>query len=317
MKLISCLPILIAPLLVACASTTPTRLDPVPLTAEEIEFLRKLEDPETFSLVQDTPALFHNLDSLLNAWLESSLSKNSPKHVRIYTNLGEILTRRVYVNFETILDQFHNGPPPNRIIAAAALGFSRIPENDSFPAVHTRAIDALISDLDCGDDSVIKNILLSLYNLADPATPLTRILDIMVQHHDPDVRANASLAVQAIATEDKADLILPYMFPGLKDDEPKVRNHCILIAMKLKDKGAITALVELLKDSYALIQANAAVALGEMGDSSLCGSLIPLLNSRYQIVRECVLKSLKKLSGEDYGFELEDWKAWWNEGRES
>jgi hypothetical protein len=301
----------------ACTSTAPTKLDPIPLTEEEIEFLKRLDDPETFSLVQEESILFQNLSNLLSAWLDSSLTKNSPKHVRIYTNLGDILTRHVYVNFESVLDQLHNGPPPNKVIAAAALGFSRIPENERFTQVYPRAREALVGVLESGNDDIVKNALLGLYILGDPETPLDKILDMMVQHHEPDVRANAALAVQSIATMEKADLILPYLLPGLKDDEPKVRNHCILIAIKLKDRSSTAALIELLEDQYALIQAAAATALGEMEDVSLCPYLIPMLQSRAPIVRECALKSLRKLSGEDYAFEVDEWNDWWEESQNS
>jgi len=310
------LTLFMASLLVSCRTGTK-KPKPIPLTKEEIAFLKKLEDPKTFSIKQETPVLFQNLGNLLTAWLESSLAKENPKHIRIYTDLGELLTRRVYVNFDTILDQLDNGPPPNKVIAAAALGFSRIPENPKFPQVYKRAETALLNVLDCGNDAIVENALLGLYNLGDPDTPLEKILDIMVQHHDPDVRANAALALQSIVTPAKADMVLPYLLPGLKDDEPKVRNHCILVALKLKEKSTLTALVDLLGDSYALIQANAAKAIGEIGDVTFCGSLIPKLKSRYPIVREYTLLSLKKLSGEDFGNDYDSWQKWWGKKDQS
>ncbi len=314
-----CFPLAILLVLVtlaACVTDGPVRLDPIPLTTEEIDFLRKLEDPETFSQVQEVPALFQGLSSLHDAWLEAYLSKDSPKNIRIYTNLGGALTRRVYANYETILDQFHNGPQPNRVIAAAALGFSRIPESPRFPPVHQSAVDALLASLDCGDDAIVKNALLSLYNLEDQNMPLEKVLDIMVRHHDPDVRSNAALAVLTTVTKEKTDLVLPYVLPGLKDDDPKVRTHCVLIAIKLKDRSTITSLLELLHDPYHLIQAAAVRALGHMDDLSLCGSLIPLLDSRKEIVREYTWLSLKQLSGEDFGHDQDRWARWWNDLRE-
>lgn len=302
--------IVLAAVLAAC-STGPKKLDPVPLTEEEIEFLKKLDDPETFSLVQDVPELFQTLGNLNEAWVDAFLTKDSPKQFRVYTNLGEILTRRVYANFETILDQLHKGPPPNKIIAAMSLGFSRIPENEKFPQVYPKAIEALVGVLDSGNDAIVKNALLGLFVLGDPETPLDTILDIMVQHHDSDVRANAALAVQAIATPEMAEKILPYVLPGLKDDKAIVRVHCILIAIKLQDDSLTTALVEQLYDQPPLIQAGVARALGNLNDISLCEYLIPLTQSRYPIVREYALKSLRTLSGKDYGFDMDDWNDWW------
>ena len=101
--------------------------------------------------------------------------------------------------------------------------------------------------------------------------------------------------------------------PGLKDDEPKVRNHSILVAAKLRHPSVIEPLLELLMDPYPLIRANAAQVLGYVADIRICGELIPLLESNYPIERECALKSLRRLSGEEYGFEIEDWQSWWDD----
>jgi|GEM_PF-3023729 len=304
-------------LLFAACSSAPQRPEPIPLTEEEIAFLKKLDDPETFSLVQDVPFLFPTLINLLTAWHDSALSQDEQKDVRISSNLKDILSRRVYVNFDTIMDQLANGPPPNRVIAAAALGFSRIPESENFPQVYPRAVEALLGILDCGDDKIVENALLGLYILEDENMPLDKILDIMVQHHDPDVRANAALAVQAVASPRVGEKVLPYVLPALKDEEPKVRNHCILIASRLNDKSTLSALVELLNDPYALIQANAAKALGVLGTAHTCGHLIPLLGSRFPIVREHSLWALCVLSGKDYGYEVKDWQEWWKESQGS
>ncbi len=301
----------------AACSSAPERPEPIPLTEEEIAFLKKLDDPATFSLVQDVPFLFPTLINLLTAWHDSALSQDDPRDVRISSNLKDILSRRVYVNFDTIMDQLENGPPPNRIIAAAALGFSRIPEGKNFPQVYPRAVEALLGILDCGDDKIVENALLGLYILEDQNIPLDKILDIMVQHHDPNVRANAALAVQAVASPRVSEKVLPYVLPALKDEEPKVRNHCILIASHLEDRSTLSALVELLNDPYALIQANAAKALGLLGTTHTCGHLIPLLGSRFPIVREHSLWSLCALSGKNYGYEVNDWREWWKENQGS
>jgi len=53
-----------------------------------------------------------------------------------------------------------------------------------------------------------------------------------------------------------------------------------------------------------------------MEDLSLCGSLIPLLDSRKEIVREYTWLSLKQLSGEDFGHDQDRWARWWNDLRE-
>ncbi len=296
-----------------CSSTQgPETLDPVPLTKEVIDFLKSLNDPKTTSVIEDVPKLFFDLNQLLNSWYESSLFKMSKKHIRIHTSLDAMLTRRVYLNFDKILDQLENGSQPNRVIAAAALGFSRIPDDERFPQVYPRAIEALILALDSGDDAIIENALLGLSVLEEFSTPKETILQLMTQHHNPAVRANAALCLSAIILPSDADLVMPHVLPALKDDEPKVRNHAVSIILELQSPGAVTPLIELLTDRYDLIRANAARALGVLGEISACGALISQLDNPKEIVRYWSLDSLKKLSGEDYGDEQERWTEWWN-----
>ena len=253
MKYLPLFSLMVLLLLSMACSSGQKKLDPVPLTHEEIALLESLDDPETYSLKQDVPVLFQSLDSMISHWEKAYREKSSPKHVRIYQNLGEVITKTVYMNFDTVMNQLHNGPMPNRSIAAAALGFSRIPvdptnPNPNLPALHPKAVEALLDVLDCGSDSIVMNALLGLYILGDPDTELDRIMDIMVHHHNPDVRSNAALALQACVTSSDADLVLPYILAAMKDDEPKVRDHCTLAVLKLEDDSAIHALLELLEE---------------------------------------------------------------------
>lgn len=321
MKLFLAVALIVLLLLAGACSSGPQRKDPIPLTDEEKAFLARLEDPETYSLKQDVPVLFQGLTLLITDWEKAYREKRSPKHIRVYKNLSEVITRTVYVNFESILDQLHHGSQPNRSIAAAALGFSRIPEdpgnpNPNLPPQHHRAVEALIDVLGCGDDNIVMNALLGLSTLGDPDTEIETIMDIMIHHHNPEVRSNAALALQACVTREDADIALPYVLAALKDEEPKVRDHCILAILKLKDDSAIHALLELLDDPYPLNQAGAARAIGVMEDVTLCSYLIPKLNSKYPIVREYALKSLRDLSGEDFEFDVEEWSEWWDSQEE-
>lgn len=300
--------------LAGCVSTE-AKLDPIPLSDSEIEFLKKMEEADASSVKKDTPELFFHLNQMLKSWRDSSVVKSSDKHRRIYTSIGAMLTRWVYLNFDKILDELDNGPHPNRVTAATALGFSRIPENDRWPQVYQRAIPALLRALESGDDDITANALLGLKILDEPGIPLDPILPLMTQHHNPLVRSNAALCVATVAMEDQSDLIMPYLLPALRDDEPKVRIHAINIAMNLRSRSTVVPIMELLEDRYELIQANAARALGELGDPSVCGALISKVKHPKEIVRFSALESLQKLSGEDFGDDVADWTEWWQEYR--
>jgi hypothetical protein len=295
-----------------CATGDPEP-EGIPLTPEEIAFLEKLQDPDAFSVIEEVPALFFRLNQLLKSWQDSSIYKDSKKHHTIYTNIGAMLTRRVYFNFDKVLDQLENGLQPNRVIAASALGFSRIPEVPDFPQVYPRAIPALLRALDSGDDAITQNALLSIKILAVPTTDIEKILSLMTEHHNPEVRSNAALCLASIVTPEQGDLVTPYLLPALRDDDPKVRNHAINIVLRLRDQSTVRHLMELMDDRYELIQANAARALGELGDPTACSVLIRHLNHVKEIVRVYCLSSLQKLSGENYGYDAEKWAEWWGD----
>ncbi|MBU0754950.1 MAG: HEAT repeat domain-containing protein [Planctomycetes bacterium] len=283
----------------------------LPLTDEEIEFLKKLDDPKTTSVQVDVPTLFFRLNNLIGEWQNAAVNKNSWKQLKIKSNLGSILTRYVYLNFDKILNELERGAQPNRVTAAAALGFSRIPDNDKFPQVYPRAVQALLRSLESGDDAITQNALLGLAILEVPETPLDLILPLMTRHHNPDVRSNAALCIASVVGPQQSDSVMPYVLPALRDDAPKVRNHAVSIILKLGDRSAINPLIELMDDRYEMIRVNAARALGEMGDLQACGALIKNLTHPKESVRFYAHEALKKLSGKNFGLDEEDWKEWW------
>jgi hypothetical protein len=276
--------------------TAPQQAPTVPLSEEEIEFLKKLDDPESGTVIVDTPVLFFRLNNLIREWQNASVNKDSWKQLKIQSNLGSILTRYVYLNFDKITHELENGPQPNRVTAAAALGFCRIPDSDDFPQRYPEAIQALLRALESGDDAITQNALLGLTILGEPDTPLELILPLMTRHHDPEVRSNAALCISVVVKQDEADQVMPYVLPALRDDDPKVRNHAILI--------------------IRIIRVNAARTLGDLGDIEACGPLIMNLEHPKESVKHYCLEALQKLSGENYGMDQERWQDWWTEYRD-
>ncbi len=308
--------IILAMLIVSgCASTADDPPEGIPLTKDEIEFLKKLDNPDNFSVKEDVPSLFFRLNQLHKQWELAARSRESKKRIQLSNSFKGMLTRIVYVNFDKIIDQLENGSQPNRVIAAYALGFSRIPENEKYPQIHQKAMPALLSALESGDDNIIENALHSLKLLENPSTPLDNILPLMTQHHNPEVRSNAALCISAVVSPDQADLVTPYILPALKDDDPKVRIHTINIALNLKNPSATAPLMELMSDPNNNIRANAARALGVLGDISSCGVLITNLSHPSLFVRKHCLESLIKLTGENFGEDKRTWDEWWIEYR--
>jgi len=300
-----------------CVSSSPQEQNVVPLNDDEIEFLKRMNDPNYGSVVKEPAELMPHLDRMLREWRNSSLnSKSSKRDVKIYSNLSGILTRLVYLNFDKIMNQLEFGIQPNRVVAAAALGFSRIPENDKFPQVYFKAIPPLLRALESEDDSIIQNSLLALGQLKAPLDHINSIMLLMAQHHNPDVRANAALCLSHVIALEQSDLVIPYVLPALRDDEPKVRLHAISILKQLEGTTIVAPLVDMMDDRYPLIRANAARVLGNTGDITVSKTLIENLIGSDVVKIEC-LKALKRLTGEDYGYDDEKWTKWWNDYTEN
>lgn len=301
-------------LLVGCVAVQEER-ELIPLTDEEIAFLQKLDDPKNASVIVDVPILFFRLNNLLEEWQTATINKDSWKDKKIQSDLGGILTRYVYLNFDKILNELEYGPQPNRVTAAAALGFCRIPETKDFPQVYPLAIQALLRCLDSGDDSITQNALLGLALLAVEDTPIETILPLMTQHHNPEVRSNAALCLSTITSPKDNDAVMPYVLPALRDDDPKVRCHAILVLENLEDRSAGAALIDLLDDKYEIIRVNAARALGNLGDMDACPKLIENLEHVKESVRFYCHQALLKLTQENFGTDKEAWTEWLAEQR--
>ena len=288
----------------------------MPLTAEEMEFLKKLDDPDLGSAKKEAHELFPYLDNVIREWRNTKLQNKNNKTLKIFTNLDSILARTVYVNFDVILEHLMKGNHYNRVIASAALGFCRIPDNERFPQVYPRAIPNLLLVIAEGDDALTRNALLALWRLAEPTTPIESILPLMTEHHDPDVRANAALCLAAIVSPEQADRVTPYVLPALRDEEPKVRQHAINILRSLRDRNAVAPLLDLMNDRHDGIRANAALTLGDMDDISVCGILIQNMN-RSEVLQPACLAALRKLTGEDFGTDYREWGKWWSDYQET
>ena len=151
-------------LLAGCLGSEP-KLEP--LSQQEIELLATLRrrDPDA-GRIEDKGTLFMSLDQNMRKWRELA-ARNELGDADQRTSLEYVITGEVYFNFDVILAEFERGSDPeHRTIAAAALGFSRIPAPDEpggepdFPVVHPRAVEPLLSCLDSGNDELVMNALL-------------------------------------------------------------------------------------------------------------------------------------------------------------
>lgn len=229
--------------------------------------------------------------------------------------LTEVLARRADERFDDLVDQLQVGPPVNREIAAAALGFSRREE----------ALAPLVAALEDPDPEVVRNALLGLYQLRDPRTPLQGVVDALRFADDLDVRGNAATALRVLISEVQVphdpEAVSRVARSGITDPSPIVRSQCALILAALVRTDAIEPLEALLADEAPLVAAAAARALAYIGtrDVDAAGAcaraLAGALPGATNLMRGRLLENLKALRAsisDGIAFEdlPEEWLRW-------
>jgi HEAT repeat protein len=82
----------------------------------------------------------------------------------------------------------------------------------------------------------------------DPETPRDPIFDLLLRHHNPEVRANAALAAARLITPEEAPRWLADLAAALDDDEAKVRLHVATALGKTHHPDAAFPLSRALSD---------------------------------------------------------------------
>jgi len=249
-----------------------------------------------------------DLSTSIRAWNEKTLTAADTKERRKQALLEINIRERVTNRHMDILAELETGPDANRVIAAAALGFSDDPAD----------LSPLIAALDDPNEKVVSNALLGLGVLELPQTPLFRIGELMRYSPNPKTRWSAAdCALTLIAAGADSDGILEPARAGLTDaEEPMVRTQSALILCLIGDTESIDALGNLLFDEIPLVSNSAAKSLTHLGknnDEAIGDAARALLRAMEEGDRDLRLRvhpSLVKLSGHDYELDAELWKEW-------
>jgi HEAT repeat protein len=295
--------------------------DTVPLTPseqQEYSWINRL-DPNR-GKITERGTLFTSLDQNLRTWRKLTTS-TEVGDVAQRNSIEQALTRQAYINFDTILDELEHGTDPeHKTVAAAALGFAKIPAPDEpggsadFPALTPRAVGPLLHTLESGNDQLVMNALLSLSRIASPDTPRDLLIELMVTHHNEDVRANATLVLAAVVTPADDSLVGPALFSALSDPSHKVRLHAVKALGRIGDRNAQPALLNILKnDPMPLVQACAAMEIGTIGNLKAVQPLIDALLCGNDLVVYACQSSLLKLTGETKRMKQPEWRDWWKD----
>jgi len=235
------------------------------------------------------------------------------------------LTPRVDGNITELIETAGDPEDPfHRNIAARALGFA----TDS-----SRAVPALVALLDAPDPGLVTSALASLYVLKDPETPLAPLLDLL-GHPDVDVRVNDVLVIYAVIRgrakagplertpeiREIAGQLLLVVATRTEDDF--VRANAAAALGAIGDPAATDVLVNLLGEESSRVRTRAAEGLGQLGRESAIPPLIDALEVSTSPVESRTIAAALGAIGRDAGFPVseaalgldpESWRSWYTE----
>jgi HEAT repeat protein len=245
--------------------------------------------------------------SSIQAWSQKTWASSSTSDFRKQKLLEHHITQMARERKEDLLYVIEAGPQHSRIIAAAALGFTR--DQD--------VLSPLLDALEDSDPRLVGNALLGLTILEHPNTPTERIASILQYDPDPQLRWGAAYCARTLAERDiRNDRLTGAARSALHDSEPIVRAQCCLLLGLVGDDESFGAIEGLIQDKIPLVSAAAIHGIGALGENSakLKGACARVLTDNLQVessvVRKRVRVSLVQLAERDYGDNVEVWRRW-------
>jgi HEAT repeat protein len=168
-----------------------------------------------------------------------------------------------------------------RRVAAKALAFCDDPA----------AVTALVKVLSERDDVVlVNNAVIALGRIRSPATPAAPLL-ALVRERDADIRSNALLALWHIFDAKRgigASPLDPVEQQGamatletalFDPADPLIRANAAAAIGALGDPRGVDSLLNLLRDDHPLVRTQTAIALAKLGDDKAIPALVKILDS--------------------------------------
>jgi len=193
-----------------------------------------------------------------------------------------------------LIEALNNKDRAVRVYAASALGAITEP----------KVVCALIEALNDEYKTVRENAASSLAMIGKPSIPA--LLDALNSKH-ATVRANAASVLGNIgdpntmpdlvkALADKSGLVRIAAVSAIAAVFACLRSDCRYSFLAKIGKPAVPALIQALGDKYRRVRANAASALGNIGDTNAKSHLMQALKDEEEIVRDSADYALKKIS---------------------
>ncbi len=295
---------LLAALAVGCSSTPERRPPLPPEEAEEIDVVNRLSEYLATAPPESPEVVLNSIERLMVSWQrEQRQGREKP--------IEHLVNRKVIANYEAVAEAFRSGTHERKLVAAWALGFSRVPENPiGIASRHEEAVALLVPALQDAPDDILNNVMIALWELGDPSTPLQPLVDIAVNHHVAEVRANAMLALSTVLTAKTAPQARDAVLVALTDHEAKVRLHAASLAALHPHRLTTQRILALLPDEESpLVRAGMAKALGAAQDPVSTPLLARMLRSPRGVERTWAHAALVAIYGVDRGLDAEGWMA--------
>ncbi len=294
-------------LLGACASTSAEKT----LAQEKSEagapehpiadIVEKTRKPEPIG------KLLADLDQQILAWNNLFLAAQNETDRAKARNLEKAIMSSAHNRRGEIIEQLETGPLNNRIVAAAALGFTRDVEAQS----------PLLAALDDTNPQIVSSALLGLWLLGRADTPLDRIAHLLVEGDTEDIRTNAALCISTLVRVGaRGESVLPALRMALLDRSVTVRSHTCLALAELGDSESFQAIADMLQEDTMLTSAASARAVAHLGakDGRLRGkaarALVTAWTKSSEPSKSALFRAMVSLSETNYGSKEEDWVRW-------
>lgn len=270
--------------------------------AAEREFLLRLKEGMAAPERSTTAELFMTLERMLPSWQAEQRRQNA-------RTIEELLTVRVVTHFDQVIGEFQSGTRERRLVAAWALGFSRVPANDfGLRSPHPAAVRALAAALGERDDELLRNVLLAIWKIGQIETATPELCDLGRRHHDPDVRANALLALGSTIRSAESTEVRAALLDALRDSEPRVRLHAADAAARSPSAQVTEQLLPALRsEQMPLVRARIALALGSAKHRFAAETIAEMLESSFPVESEAAHAALIEIFGVDRGPLPADW----------
>jgi HEAT repeat protein len=289
---------------VGCATSRPPAQPLVdPKLAEEIDILNRLSEYLASTPPEDPAVLINSIERLMISWQrEQRQGREKP--------LEHLVNRKVIANFDEVVVAFREGAHERQLVAAWALGFTRVPDNPlGIASRHEEALEVLVPAVQDAPDDILNNIMLALWKIGDPDTPIQPIIEIAVNHPVAELRANSLLALTSILTDQTANFARDAVLVTLTDSDPKVRLHSALLSDKYPHRLTTELMLNLLPgEETPLVRAGMAQALGASGNRAAGPLLRRMLGSPRGVERTYAHAALVEIYGVDLGRKPENWE---------